>query len=218
MKKILIINEEERSRILNMHENATKRHYLSEAAPFGTKFVLDKNYQLLGHRGLPSFQLPKGSTWVFDGAKATLKGGAGGKDLIFRCDRPAGGVNEKGVKFMFTDGTYGHYTYDNSLETNLNKQFCIVETKTDTKPEPKPVRTNVPNDKVKELQKKLNTLPNVISVTGSKLSEDGIFGSKTLEAALIALSGPSPESIKSIETPSITTTTPETLPPQSKTT
>jgi len=37
MKNLFIINEEEKNRILNLHENATKRHYLSEQDYFSNK-------------------------------------------------------------------------------------------------------------------------------------------------------------------------------------
>ncbi len=224
MKKIFNINEEERSRILNLHENATKAHYvhlINEVAAFGAKFPqMDKVilYAKAAGGEVVGAVLPEGTVWTFDGAKATTKT-ADGLTITYRCDRPAGGVT-KGVSFNFTNGSVGLYTQTGKLDATLKKTFCETSPVPAPAPvpSPKPIDTKQPNNKVKELQQKLNSLPNVVSVTGSKLTEDGIFGSKTLEAALIALRGTSPESIKSIETPSITTTTPETLPPQSKTT
>ena len=47
MKNLFIINEEEKNRILNLHESATKRHYLEEAKvtgnDFGRKIQFDNN-------------------------------------------------------------------------------------------------------------------------------------------------------------------------------
>jgi peptidoglycan hydrolase-like protein with peptidoglycan-binding domain len=44
MKNLFIINEEEKKRILNLHESATKRYYLSEELPFtGNQGYYQKN-------------------------------------------------------------------------------------------------------------------------------------------------------------------------------
>lgn len=214
MKKILNINEEERSRILNMHENATKKHYINEVAAFGAKFPqIDKVILYTKKAGgeVVGAVLPEGTVWTFDGAKATTKT-ADGLTITYRCDRPAGGVT-KGVSFNFTNGSVGLYTQTGDLDARLKKTFCETSSVPAPKPAPAPIDTKKPNDKVKELQIKLNSLPNVVSVTGSKLTEDGVFGAKTLEAALVALRGSSPEGVKSKEITNVPTgqTTPETL-------
>lgn len=250
MKKIFNINEEERSRILNLHEKAAKSHYvnlINEVAAFGAKYPQTENVLLYtkvaGGEGV-STTLPIGTVWTFDGNKATTKT-AKGTTITYRCDRPAGGVT-KGVTFNFTNGSVGLYTQTGNLDATLKKTFCEASSKpkTDTVPPPSsagipykiggwptgpetpeegaatpdagvatPVNTNKPNAQVKQLQQKLNSLPNVVSVIGSKLSEDGVFGAKTLEAALVALRGSSPESIKSKVVTSVPTgqTKPETL-------
>jgi hypothetical protein len=220
MKKIFNINDEERSRILNLHESANKKHYLNEQTePSKVSETEWANrypcVQQLGqsYRKVDGYKNPttNGVETYYAGDANHIPGKSGLRisyyfSGVYVIMNPNNTVNEKG-KFSCNSNRGGDIKLIKSTE----------KPKTDTSVTEPPVNTNKPNDKVKELQKKLNSLSNVISVTGSKLVEDGLFGSKTLEAALIALRGSSPESIKSIQPTSVPTgeTQPDTAVKQS---
>jgi hypothetical protein len=63
MKKLLDISSEERNRILEMHQSATKRNYLSEEAPQPTKQATTKPVQtkqiIPGAESVESFIIPR---------------------------------------------------------------------------------------------------------------------------------------------------------------
>jgi len=231
MKKIFNINEEEKSRILNLHESATKKHYLNEqtepvkvtetewANRYPCVQQLGQNYRKVDGYTNPT---TKGVETYYAGDANHIPGKSGlrisylfsGKYIIMNPDKT---INENGT-FACNSNRGGDIKLTKSAEkpkADTNSKTDPSVTTTTTLP---PVDTKKPNDKVKELQIKLNSLPNVVSVTGSKLTEDGLFGSKTLEAALIALKGSSPESVKSIRPTNVPTgqTQPDTLSPRTE--
>jgi hypothetical protein len=223
MKKIFNINEEEKSRILNLHESATKKHYLNEqtepvkvtetewANRYPCVQQLGQNYRKVDGYTNPT---TKGVETYYAGDANHIPGKSGlrisyffsGKYIIMNPDKT---INENGT-FACNSNRGG--------DIKLTKSAEKPKADKTPAPSPAPVDTKKPNDKVKELQIKLNSLPNVVSVIGSKLTEDGLFGSKTLEAALIALRGSSPESVKSIRPTNVPTgqTQPDTLSPRTE--
>jgi len=99
MKNLFILSEEEKNRILNLHESATKRHYLSEQEikqgqpgdPYQYKKVGDEYY----------YALKKGGNWTKATKERAIKNI---KNFIF---------NEKNLP-----------TKTNVKKTQLNKQYC----------------------------------------------------------------------------------------------
>ena len=127
MKKLYFLNEEEKNRILNLHESATKRQYLSEQIPIGPqippnpyKTALDNmkgnanwegKYSCVPSQGVKPTKLKDGSTmYIINGVKYYSNG-----------------------RKKMADGKMSNYTCETEFikegerQANITKVYCSVK-------------------------------------------------------------------------------------------
>jgi len=168
-----MLNEDEKSRIISLHETATKRYYLSEQYDPNTQVMV------VGDGNQPSVIFDK-KTKKATGLADPVKDGKIRLDTTNPQNRSDG---ETFAKDPVVNCQFNKIASTNTMIPESEIQKCLAN-KTNTK------KNTLPNPKVTEIQNKLKEIGygGDLGTSGSnKDGIDGILGSKTLQSILDAL-------------------------------
>lgn len=183
MKNLFMLNEDEKSRIISLHETATKRYYLSEQYDPTTQVMV------VGDGNQPSV--------IFDKkTKKALRLADPVKDGKIRLDTTNPQNRSDGetlAKDPVVNCQFNKIASTNTMIPESEIQKCLAVKTNITKSSADNTNTKKntqPNPKVTEIQNKLKEIGygGTLGTSGSnKDGVDGILGSKTLQSILDAL-------------------------------
>lgn len=183
MKNLFMLNEDEKSRIISLHETATKRYYLSEQYDPTTQVMV------VGDGNQPSV--------IFDKkTKKALRLADIVNDVKVRLDTTNPQNRSDGetlAKDPVVNCQFNKIASTNTMIPESEIQKCLAVKTNITKSSADNTNTKKntqPNPKVTEIQNKLKEIGygGTLGTSGSnKDGVDGVLGSKTLQSILDAL-------------------------------